>query len=55
MQNMLPEFDIGKHNGLDLYGQGMGFFESYASSFWKSTRMELDLVHKDRHEGAQLP
>jgi AraC-like DNA-binding protein len=27
--------------------QGIGFFHSFAESFWKSTRMDLDLVHQD--------
>ena len=44
---MLSEENIGHHDNLDLFGQSIGFFESYADSFWKSTRMELDLVHKE--------
>ena len=38
---------IDKTHDLDSFGQSIGFFESYADSFWKSTRMELDLVHQE--------
>jgi AraC-like DNA-binding protein len=47
MLRMLLEDNIGPNDNLDLFGQSIGFFESYADSFWKSTRMELDLVHKE--------
>ena len=39
--------NIGNNEDLAQFGQGIGFFESYANSFWESTQMELDLVHEE--------
>lgn len=32
---------------VERLGMGLGFFRSYADSFWRATGMELDLVHAD--------
>jgi len=45
--DMAPSGERGSAGDLDQVGQGIGFFRSYADSFWKSTQMELDLVHQE--------
>ena len=44
---MSPKNHVGRDENLNQYGQEIGFFRSFADSFWKSTRMELDLVHQE--------
>jgi AraC-like DNA-binding protein len=47
VSTMPPERHIGSNDHLDQLGQGVGFFKRFADSYWKSTRMELDLVHQE--------